>query len=85
MCRSFKRYRTSCKLHDWSHKQKQLAQEQRQAEAVAPRSRQGTQTPGDIAIEMVNFSDIQVRLTHKLLIVHNAHVDADRKPGEAGL
>ncbi|EED80728.1 predicted protein [Postia placenta Mad-698-R] len=68
MCRSFKRYRTSCKLHDWSHKQKQLAQEQRRAEALAPRSgsHRGTQTPGDIAIEMVNFSDIQIGSQEKL-------------------
>lgn len=65
---SFKRYRTSCKLHDWSHKQKQLAQEQRRAEALAPRSgsHRGTQTPGDIAIEMVNFSDIQIGSQEKL-------------------
>lgn len=65
---SFKRYRTSCKLHDWSHKQKQLAQEQRRAEALAPRSgsHQGTQTPEDLAIEMVNFSDIQIGSQEKL-------------------
>jgi len=64
----YKRYDTSRKLHEWSHNEKKKADEKRRAEDNADEHSLASEVTHteETAIEMVNFSDIQIGSQEKL-------------------